>query len=210
MFRQRLLNSSWNRHAQKMLRTDDLRVICNVQSSMFINDLGREFEYKVPEVVSRADYNKSKELRLAIDKRYFTVLDKHSVTPPQRNNNQQEIQKKAQKLAQEMTDMNQSMIEKLAKEMAKEMAKEIIAQMPKQNSIMVNNNNMGVESHVVNKPTQAVDVEQDTFVPMEAIKEDVESNIDLSSQSENKTLSSDTLKSSIAKMKSLKKKKRKE
>jgi len=200
----------WDKSVRQMRQDTDVRVQCTVVGSVFAKDLDRTFEYGHVEIVSFADYQKSKDLRNAINKGWIQALDRYSSY-----NTQQQIQQPAPAVKQQQINLDnpdtKKMIQDVAKEMAKEIAKEMVTEildkMPKQKEIIINQQIQDNNEAQTQNKLKAVEIDEETFVKMSTQDEDVKGSLSLNKESDVKIVSSDSIQSSLAKMRALKKKK---
>jgi hypothetical protein len=192
----------WN---EMTMRSDDVRIKCLVTGNIYIRDLDRTFSTG-EDTVSFNDYNRSKDLKDAVSKKWIQILDKVSNYQTQQTTavvyekpNDETIKNMAKEMATEMAT-------KIVSEMTPKIISEILEKMPKSDIRYIQGQASETVEVSAPKKMQAVDIEEETFVRMKTDNiEEPDRVTDLSKQSEVKTISSDGIKSSLNKLKSLKK-----
>jgi len=196
---QRLMNNIWNKRVQDM-RSDDVRLIGNVIGKVTISDLGMDIEYKKIVNVTNADYQRSKDIRFALQKGWLLLADRYS-------NQQAVVQQTVTTIEKEtIKTNNMDELKEMAQMMAKEMVKEIIKNMPTQTIQTVVQSNVPIEN---NKKLEAVHIDTDTYVDMKEEKDNTPT-LDLSNVVDTKQIDTKKVNSALEKMKQFKKMKNNE
>jgi len=179
-----ILNKMWTKSISQ-IRSNLIKVKCMVPTNIYIRDLNRTFLYNIEETVSAAEYHVSSELQTAIRKRLVVVVGSEQQsfkTTPTQNIN-----------------IDKNMLKDVVSEVASELLQQILKGLPQ---MTLQDTPLQLQ---VEKKLQAVEIEEETFVKMqEKIDENINANL---TQVEHKSVTTEKVLSSLAKMKNLKKEK---
>jgi hypothetical protein len=198
---QRLMNNIWNKRIQEM-RSDDVKLIGNVIGKVTIGDLGMDIEYKKIVNITNADYQRSKDIRFAIQKGWLLMADRYNSNQQQHSITQQITTVEKETVTVKTNNMEE--LREMAQMMAKEMVKEIIKNMPTQ-TVQIQSNTP-IEN---NKKLEAIHLDTDNYVDMKEEKDNTPS-IDLTGIVDIKQVNTNKVNSALEKMKQLKKMKNNE
>jgi hypothetical protein len=185
-----------------------LRIKGIVAGEVEIKDIGIRLSYNQEKIITPAEYNRSRDLRTAIQKGWIQVLNRYSGNrmPKHISENRSD--------SDFGIDMDHVM--KLATVMARKMADEMVdritIKLNDQTNVLISENKE-TGSEIRNQPetgkSDSVHVEEETFVRMSSgnVGEDVDHHIDMDRESEKVIVNSDAVDFSLKKMRELRKRK---
>ena len=189
-----LLSKMWSQSVNQ-LRGNTIRVKCLSPHTLCIRELNKTFTFGTEQTITVAEYNSSKELQGAISKSLL-IITKDNVV--QDNTPKTPTQKPTHAL------IDQDMLRSMVTEVASEMVQQILQKLPVSTQTQIIQQIQAVPQNVEQK-LQAVEIEEEHFIKMND-EPDVESNSNLSSQVEKKSMATTQVLSSLAKLKALKNK----
>jgi len=189
-----LLSKMWSQSVNQ-LRGNTIRVKCLSPHTLYIRELNKTFTFGTEQTITVAEYNSSKELQGAISKSLL-IITKDNVV--QDNTPKTPTQKPTHAL------IDQDMLRSMVTEVASEMVQQILQKLPVSTQTQIIQQIQAVPQNVEQK-LQAVEIEEEHFIKMND-EPDVESNSNLSSQVEKKSMATTQVLSSLAKLKALKNK----
>ena len=189
-----LLSKMWSQSVNQ-LRGNTIRVKCLSPHTLYIRELNKTFTFGTEQTITVAEYNSSKELQGAISKSLL-IITKDNVV--QDNTPKTPTQKPTHAL------IDQDMLRSMVTEVASEMVQQILQKLPVSTQTQIIQQIQAVPQSVEQK-LQAVEIEEEHFIKMND-EPDVESNSNLSSQVEKKSMATTQVLSSLAKLKALKNK----
>ena len=183
-----LLDKMWTKSISQ-LRSNLIKVKCLVPTNVFIRDLNRTFRYQVEETVSAAEYHSSQELQIAIRKNLIQAFGSSE-------------QQSFKATSTQTFNIDRELLKSVFSEVATEMVQQILKNLPVQISTQ---EVVAPLQYQVEKKLQAVDIEEETFVKMEA---DDDNNVqtNLNAQVEHTSVTTKKVLSSLAKIKEMRNK----
>lgn len=187
-----LLSKMWSQSVNQ-LRGNTIRVKCLSPVTLYIRELNKTFTFGSEQTITVAEYNSSKELQGAISKNLLIITKDNVQDIPK----QTPLQKPTHAL------IDQDMLRSMVTEVASEMVQQILQKLPVSTQTQIIQQIQAVPQSVEQK-LQAVEIEEEHFIKMND-EPDVESNSNLSSQVEKKSMATTQVLSSLAKLKGFKK-----
>jgi len=188
-----LLSKMWSQSVNQ-LRGNTIRVKCLSPHTLYIRELNKTFTFGTEQTITVAEYNSSKELQGAISKNLLIITKDNVQNTPKTT--------PSQKPTHALID--QDMLRSMVTEVASEMVQQILQKLPVSTQTQIIQQIQAVPQNVEQK-LQAVEIEEEHFIKMND-EPDVESNSNLSSQVEKKSMATTQVLSSLAKLKALKNK----
>lgn len=191
-----LLNKMWSQSINHM-RGNIIKIKCLSPGTLYIRDLNRTFTYGTEETVTIGEYHSSKELQGAITKNLL-IVSKDQNLPNQPIIKNKPIQ----------TIIDQDMLRNMVTEVASELVQQILQQLPISTQPQVVQQIQQIQQVIpqqIEKKLQAVEIEEEHFVRMNSESE-TETSSNLSSQVDKKSVATEQVLSSLAKLKALKNK----
>jgi hypothetical protein len=193
----RILNRMWSQSINQM-RSNIIKVKCLSPTPLYFRDINRTFKSGVEENITAGEFHSSKELQNAIQKRILVVTGREN-----------EVIKNIKNTIQPQQTIDKDLLRDMVKEVASEMVSQILNQLPQTivQQVTVDKNITNNIQNIVENKLQSVDIEEDTFVKMQNSNLDEESiNTNLSAQAESKSMATEQVLSSLARIKAMKKK----
>jgi len=192
---QALLAKMWTKSIHQM-RNNVIRIKCLTPNNIYIRDLNRTFLYNVEEVLTEREYYSSKELQIAVQRKQVVLSGLSDATQ------QAKIQTQQQPF-----QLDREMLKGIVSEVADELLGKILQSLPQAQVQHVTVQQITEPmQQMVERKIQAVDIEEETFVRMTS-DETESTNTNLNAQVEQRSLVTEQVLSSLAKMKAMKKKK---